>query len=108
MTLLLLQLVHILAGFVVLAEALNKLERCAPFRPGLTPHERLIDAMKAIAWIPLALGGGGALAGPVLSSMGTDAEWLPLLLHAGSPSLAEALTMLGVAVLIVRTRVKEG
>lgn len=53
------QILHWLAGVVVLAEALNKLERTAPCAHGLTPHERLVDWLKAIAWALLAIGGPG-------------------------------------------------
>ena len=44
-----LQIVHWLAALIVLAEALNKLERTAPCAPGLTPHQRLVDGLKALA-----------------------------------------------------------
>jgi hypothetical protein len=89
-----LQLIHCIAGLVVLAEALNKLERTDPLAPGLTPRERLTDWLKAIAWSLLALGGGGALVTP--------------LLHLEQPTLQDVCIVLGFAVLIVRTRVKEG
>ena len=105
---LVLQLLHIAAGFIVLAEALNKLERCNPLQKGMTGHQRLIDTLKALAWMLLALGGGGALAGPVLVSMNATNQVAALLVHANNPSVAEVLTMVGFAVLIVRTRVKEG
>ena len=36
-----LQTIHAIAGLVVLAEALNKLERTAPCRPGLGLCERV-------------------------------------------------------------------
>lgn len=108
MSLLFVQIMHFLAGMVVLAEALNKLERCGPLRAGITPHERLVDALKALAWFLLAMGAGGAVASPVLLSMGVTADWMPLITRLERPTLAETLTMLGFAVLIVRTRVKEG
>ncbi len=41
-----LQILHFAAGVIVLAEALNKLERTAPCRPGLTPRER--EVLKGI------------------------------------------------------------
>eukprot|EP01034_Spumella_vulgaris_P032266 gene32266-39840_t len=50
-----LQVLHFVAGFVVLAEALNKLERTAPCRAGLTPRERTTEWLKALAWSLLAL-----------------------------------------------------
>lgn len=90
----LLAAVHWISGVIVLAEALNKLERTAPFRPGLTPRERLTDALKALAWALLAIGGAGACITP--------------LLHLEVPTLQDVCILLGFAVLIVRTRVKEG
>ncbi|MEG0556817.1 MAG: hypothetical protein RR574_10165, partial [Comamonas sp.] len=62
----LLGLLHWLCGLVVVAEALNKLERTAPCRPGLTPRIRLVAWLKAVAWALLALGGAGALVAPWL------------------------------------------
>lgn len=85
---------HWLAGLIVLAEALNKLERVDLRRPGCTGRERCVDALKALAWGLLALGGAGVVVGPLLS--------LP------APGLADVCTALGFAVLILKTRFKEG
>lgn len=85
---------HWVAGVIVLAEALNKLERTAPCRPGMSHRERATEWLKAIAWAFLAIGGGGAFITP----------FMPL----ERPTLQDASVMLGFAVLIVRTRVKEG
>lgn len=85
---------HWLAGLVTLAEALNKLERTDPCRRGRTPRETATEWLKAIAWCLLALGGAGAVVTPLL----------PL----ERPTLQNACVLLGFAVLIVRTRVKEG
>jgi hypothetical protein len=85
---------HWLAGLVVLAEALNKLERTAPCRVGLAIRKRITEWLKAIAWALLALGGAGAVITP--------------LLRLGKPTLQDACVMLGFVVLIVRTRIKEG
>lgn len=101
-------LVLILAALVVVAEALNKLERCHPHRPGLTRRQRLVDTLKAVAWGLLALGGGGALVGPVLPYLGDAPGWLALVVRSEQPTLDHAAVMLGFAVLIVRTRFKEG
>lgn len=87
-------IVHWVAGVVVLAEALNKLERTAPCRRGLGARERVTEWLKALAWALLALGGAGAFITPLL----------PL----ERPTLQDACVLLGFAVLIVRTRVKEG
>lgn len=101
------QLTHWLAGLIVLAEALNKLERTAPFAPGLSWRKRVVDALKALAWLLLAIGAGGAVATPLLLAMGIPPAPFDYLTHA-QPTLAETAVLLGFAVLIVRTRVKEG
>ena len=85
---------HFVAGLIVLAEALNKLERTSPCARGLSPHQRLVDGLKALAWALLALGGAGAVITP--------------LLHLDPPTLQDCCIMLGFATLIIRTRVKEG
>lgn len=87
-------IVYLVAGLVVFAEALNKLERTAPCRPGLAWRERVTEWLKAIAWMFLAVGGAGALASPLLPEL--------------PPSMQDICIVLGFAVLIVRTRVKEG
>ena len=102
-----LQIIHVVAALVVMAEALNKLERTAPLAPGKAAHVRLVDVLKALAWALLALGAGGALIGPLLVPMGMHSGTSQLLAHY-QPSLAEVCVMAGFAVLIVRTRVKEG
>jgi len=102
-----LQIVHWVAAVIVLAEALNKLERTAPCAPGLTAHARVVDALKAMAWALLALGAGGALVTPLLLSIGVPPDPWQHINHP-RPSLAETAVLLGFAVLIVRTRIKEG
>lgn len=87
-------LIHWIAGVVILAEALNKLERCNPMAPGLTCNARVVDALKALAWALLALAGGGAIVTPML----------PL----EAPTLQDTALAAGFAVLIIRTRLKEG
>lgn len=89
-----LSIVHFVCGLIVVAEALNKLERTDPLAEGLTRRQRLTDALKAVAWGLLAVGGGDALVTP--------------LLHLERPSLQDVCVICGFAVLIVRTRVKEG
>lgn len=100
-------IVHWLAGFIVLAEALNKLERVTPFACGLSARQRVVDGLKALAWLLLAMGSAGAIATPFLAPLGVAAPASQWLLHQ-SPSLAEVFVLLGFAVLIVRTRIKEG
>lgn len=104
----LLQWVHVLSSLVVLAEALNKLERTTPFARDLCPHTRLVDGLKAAAWALLALGAAGGVASPVLMWLGTPPGMFAEFARPERPTLAEASVMLGFAVLIVRTRVKEG
>lgn len=103
-----LQIVHWLAALIVLAEALNKLERTAPCAPGLTPHQRLVDGLKALAWSLLALGAGGGLISPALLHLGVRPEDYSELMRLERPTIAETAVMLGFAVLIIRTRVNEG
>lgn len=86
--------IYWVAGFIVLAEALNKLERTAPLTYGLGWRKRTTEWLKAIAWMLLAVGGAGAVASPLLP-------------HE-RPSTQDVCVILGFAVLIVRTRVKEG
>ena len=90
----LLPFLHWICGLVVLAEALNKLERTAPCMPGLTGRDRLVAWLKACAWLLLALGGAGALVGPIF--------------RPHPPALADVCVLAGFVVLIVRTRFKEG
>lgn len=87
-------LLHWLAGIIILAEALNKLERCHPLAADMTPRARVVDALKALAWGLLALAGGGAIVTP--------------LLHLEAPTLQDTALATGFAILIIRTRVKEG
>ena len=101
------EMAHWIAGLIVVAEALNKLERTAPFARGLTLHTRLVDGLKALAWMLLALGAGGAVATPMLQSMGLPSAPWDHISHS-QPTLAETAVLLGFAVLIFRTRVKEG
>lgn len=81
-------------GVFVLAEALNKLERTRPCARGITPHQRLLAWLKAIAWLLMAWAGAAALVGPFFGQP--------------PPSLRELAMFAGFTVLIVRTRFKEG
>lgn len=82
-------------AFIVLAEAINKLFRTRPCLPGITPHERLLEWLKALAWGLLAVGAFLA--------------WLDVFLHPTNLSpLRELCTTGGFVVLIIRTRFKEG
>jgi hypothetical protein len=103
-----LQIIHWLSALVVLAEALNKLERCSPCAAGLTTRQRLLDGLKAFAWSLLALGAGGGLIAPALQQLHAWPDDLRVLMRVDRPALTEAIVMLGVAALIIRTRIKEG
>lgn len=103
-----LQVVHALAGLVVVAEALNKLERTDILARGIGARERCVAVLKAIAWMLLALGAAGSLAAPVLLAMGVPGDAGSTLARLERPTLAEVLVLSGFATLIIRTRVKEG
>jgi hypothetical protein len=101
----LLQVIQFAAGLVVLAEGLNKLHRIVPFagRPGwrarlqalawlLRPwawqRPTVVTAFKALGWSCLSVGAFGSL--------------------LVRPSLPHLLVLAGFALLIVRSRLKEG
>lgn len=102
------QMVHALAGLIVVAEALNKLERTDLLCRAAGTRQRIVDALKAIAWMLLALGAAGSMAAPVLLAMGVPPDAGGQLARLERPTLAEVLVLAGFATLIVRTRVKEG
>jgi hypothetical protein len=110
-----LYILHWSAGFVVLAEALNKLERTSPLRAGICPRTRLVDSLKALAWLLLAMGAASAVATPLLLIGGFTTLQLAHYTVLGAPMLRleppgidQVCVLAGFAVLIVRTRVKEG
>ena len=104
-----LQYAHWIAALVILAEALNKLERTDPLAPGLSCHARVVDTLKAVSWLMMALGAGGGLFAPVFVAMGyATADYYSPLLRVDRPNLGETCVMVGFAILIVRTRIKEG
>ena len=90
---------HWIAGVIVLAEALNKLERARPFHTRMAPRARLVELLKTAGWVLLAMGAGGAVATPMLSP-GVYLQFLQ--------PLADDIVLIGFALLIVRTRVREG
>ena len=101
-----LQIIHMLSAVIVLAEALNKLERTTPFAPGLTRQQRLVDGLKSLGWAVMALGAGCTVAAPLLLGNGLYAKYLPLF-DDSNPLIDRTAIMLGVAVLIIRTRISE-
>ena len=109
-SLMVLHVLNIVAGLLVIAEAFNKLERTDLFdgRVGwlprlggllwlLTPWRwkkpKLVLCLKLLAWACLAVGAAGTLASP--------------LLHLEPPTLREVCVLVGFAILIVRSRLKE-
>lgn len=105
-----LQIIMVVAALVVLAEALNKLERADPFggRRGLAPRlmglawllvpwrwrrTHIVTVLKIIGWSLMAFGAAGHLAG---------------LLFGRSWISADVAVLAGFATLIIRSRVKEG
>lgn len=102
-----LEVIRILPALLVLAESLNKLERTAPCACGITPHERLLSWLKALAWFLLAMWSAGAIAPVVLAFFHIHTATSQFIVRH-EPALAEVAGMWGFAVLIVRTRIKEG
>ena len=87
-------LLYTLGGLVVLAEALNKLERVNPLSASLARRERCTEALKAVAWVLLGLGAAGAVFTPLLG--------------LEPPTWQDVFIVCCFAFLIVRTRIKEG
>ena len=102
-----LETVHWLAGMIVVAEGLNKLERTCPLARGITPCQRLVASCKALGWCLLVLGAGGAAATPILLILQVDPTHIPDILRMERPTLAEVSALAGFAILIIRTRLKE-
>ena len=87
------QILHWLAGLIVFAEALNKLERTDLLQRGLSRHARLVISLKVAAWLALALGAAGALVTPLLC--------------LEPATLRDVFFSVGFALLVIRARVKE-
>lgn len=86
-------LLHWVAGLVVLAEALNKLERLDFQWRGQGCWARAALLLKLLAWVVLAVAGAGAVAGPFIGSI--------------RPQPDHVAALAGFAILIIRTRVKD-
>lgn len=89
-----LQALTVLAALVILAEALNKVERAQVRAPGLGLRARVLAWLKGISWILLALGACGVFG--------------RMLFGQPPPDLDGLLLLIGVAIIVVRSRVKEG
>lgn len=103
----LMPVLHWLAGFVVLAEGLNKLERTDPFKPGLNALQRFVVLLKVLAWLCLVMGAAGAVARPWVAMPVGGQVHLSYFLLVDSVSLIDLLFVGGFALLIVRSRFKE-
>ena len=106
-----LSIVHFMCGLIVLAEALNKLERVDLFdgKQGwlpriaglgwvLTPwrwkRARVVKVFKTIGWALMSVGGGGAVVTPFMQLQ--------------RPTLQDVAVIAGFAILIIRSRLREG
>lgn len=58
--------IHWLAGFVVLAAGLHRLEHLNVFRKDITQAERTFVWLEAAAWAGLCVGAAGAIITPLL------------------------------------------
>jgi len=84
---------HFAAGFVVFAEALNKLERYAPFKRGISCKARFTSLLNCLGWMLLATGAAGAMVTP--------------LLQLEPPTLQDCAVIVGFSILTIRSRLKE-
>jgi hypothetical protein len=84
------------ACLVILAEALNKLERVAPFARGKTLRERFSAWLAVVAWGTLAISVGAVLIGPFMPGAPQMFDIVP--------STAAACAF---AVLIMRPRMRD-
>lgn len=104
----LLHIISVASGLIVLAEAFNKLERTDLWEgrartllslgwllvPWRWTRQRIVLAMKLLAWASLAVGSAGML--------------ISFLTHRGAPQIQDVAFAAGFALLIVRSRIKEG
>ena len=99
-----LPILHALVALVILAEASFKAELSNPCKAGLCPRNRALEVLKSFAWVLLAFGAGASLFLPLMgSALASSQDYL-----LPTPSLQNTAIMVGFAVLIIRTRVKEG
>lgn len=58
--------VHWIAGFVVLAAGLHRLEHLNLFGKGLSRKDRAFICLEAVAWAALCVGAAGAIVTPLM------------------------------------------
>lgn len=92
-----LQILLSLAAVITVSEGANKLERLNPLEKGQTTKGKIANWLKATAWFFISLGAGIYL---LAVPFGNASEALT---HLAAP-----LVLIGFAVLILKTRVKEG
>lgn len=85
--------IQTVSGLLVLAEALNKLERTDPLEPSLHLVDRAVVCLKVLGWCMLALGACGIMVSPLLG-------------HP-DPTVKELLLLVGFALLVLRSRLRE-
>ncbi len=95
--------VHFACGFIVLAEALNKLERVRPsLSLSLRPRYLLLTWLKAAAWFFVAIGAMAAFITPVALALAPAVAY-----YVPAPSIGDTAMVFGTAIHVIRTRVKE-
>ena len=87
------QIVYWCAALVVLAEALNKLQRTDILRRGMTRWARFREILNALGWACFAIGAGGA--------------WVSPLLYSRTVHVQDVVVMAGLALFVVHRRLKE-
>jgi len=103
-----LPIIHALACLVILLEALFKANLANPCKTGLCPHTRALEALKGAAWGLLAFGAGAAVMLPLLANAQAAPHGVLYSALYAPPTLQGTAIVLGFAVLIIRTRIKEG
>jgi len=100
--------IHALACLVILLEALFKANLSNPCARGLCVRTRALEALKGAAWGLLAFGAGAAIMLPLLANAQAAPHGVLYSALYAPPTLQGTAIVLGFAVLIIRTRVKEG
>ncbi len=84
---------HIVIGVIVFAEGLNKLERSDLLERGLTLRQRIVTILKVLGWFAIVLGSAGMIVASLLPPAYVE--------------LGYTLMVLGFALLVLRSRVRE-